>query len=50
MDEHHHNHQHINLDKVVPYRHGKIRFLTLFLLAMVMFGNQYAFNNPQPLE
>ena len=33
-----------------PYRNGSIRFLVLFLLAMVVFGNQYAFNNPQALE
>lgn len=33
-----------------PYRHGRIRFVTLFLLAMVVFGNQYAFNNPQALQ
>lgn len=33
-----------------PYRHGRIRFLTLFLLAMVVLGNQYAFNNPQALQ
>jgi MFS family permease len=35
---------------VKPYRQGRIRFLVLFLLAMVMFGNQYAFNNPQALQ
>ena len=34
----------------VPYRNGPIRFLLLFLLAMVVFGNQYAFNNPQALQ
>ena len=33
-----------------PYRHGKIRFVALFLASMLMFGNQYAFNNPQALE
>jgi hypothetical protein len=33
-----------------PYRHGKIRFFALFLASMLMFGNQYAFNNPQALE
>lgn len=33
-----------------PYRSGSIRFLSLFLLSMVVFGNQYAFNNPQALE
>lgn len=32
------------------YRSGRIRFLVLFLLSMVVFGNQYAFNNPQALE
>ena len=32
-----------------PYRHGKIRFAALFLASMLMFGNQYAFNNPQAL-
>jgi hypothetical protein len=32
------------------YRSGKIRFFVLFLLSMVVFGNQYAFNNPQALE
>lgn len=35
---------------VKPYRHGKIRFVALFLASMLMFGNQYAFNNPQALE
>ena len=34
----------------VPYRNGPIRFFLLFLLAMVVFGNQYAFNNPQALQ
>lgn len=34
----------------IPYRNGPVRFLTLFLLAMVVFGNQYAFNNPQALQ
>jgi len=33
-----------------PYRSGRIRFFILFLLSMVVFGNQYAFNNPQALE
>ena len=33
-----------------PYRTKSIRFFVLFLLSMVMFGNQYAFNNPQALE
>ena len=33
-----------------PFRNGKIRFLVLFLLSMSMFGNQYAFNNPQAME
>lgn len=33
-----------------PYRDGKIRFVALFLASMLMFGNQYAFNNPQALE
>jgi len=33
-----------------PYRSRKIRFFVLFLLSMVVFGNQYAFNNPQALE
>ena len=32
------------------YRHGAIRCFLLFLLAMVVFGNQYAFNNPQALQ
>ena len=36
--------------KVKPYRSGQIRFFVLFLLAMTVFGNQYAFNNPQALE
>ena len=33
-----------------PYRSQKIRFFVLFLVSMVVFGNQYAFNNPQALE
>lgn len=33
-----------------PYRSKPIRFLVLFLVSMVVFGNQYAFNNPQALE
>jgi MFS family permease len=33
-----------------PYRSRKIRFFILFLVSMVVFGNQYAFNNPQALE
>lgn len=38
------------MEKVKPYRHGTIRFWALFLASMLMFGNQYAFNNPQALE
>ncbi len=33
-----------------PYRSQRIRFFILFLNSMVVFGNQYAFNNPQALE
>lgn len=33
-----------------PYRSRNIRFLLLFLASMVVFGNEYAFNNPQSLE
>ncbi len=33
-----------------PYRTRSIRFLVLFLASMAVFGNQYAFNNPQALE
>lgn len=33
-----------------PYRSQPIRFFVLFLVSMVVFGNQYAFNNPQALE
>jgi MFS family permease len=33
-----------------PFRSQKIRFFVLFLVSMVVFGNQYAFNNPQALE
>lgn len=33
-----------------PYRGKKVRFWVLLLLSMVIFGNQYAFNNPQALE
>lgn len=33
-----------------PYRSQRIRFFVLFLVSMVVFGNQYAFNNPQALE
>jgi predicted MFS family arabinose efflux permease len=33
-----------------PYRAQPIRFVVLILLSMVVFGNQYAFNNPQALE
>ena len=36
--------------QIEPYRNGKIRFFVLFLLSMSMFGNNYAFNNPQALE
>lgn len=48
MDSQHHHANEPSDQK--PYRHGKIRFFTLFLLAMVVFGNQYAFNNPQALQ
>lgn len=34
----------------IPYRSQRIRFFVLFLVSMVVFGNQYAFNNPQALE
>lgn len=34
----------------IPYRSQRIRFFILFLVSMVVFGNQYAFNNPQALE
>lgn len=37
-------------DNFIPYRSQRIRFLVLFLASMVVFGNQYAFNNPQALE
>jgi len=37
-------------EAIKPYRSGRIRFFILFLLSMVVFGNQYAFNNPQALE
>lgn len=39
-------------DKVVvsqPYRSRRVRFWLLLLLSMVIFGNQYAFNNPQAI-
>lgn len=45
----HHQH-HSSAEDKTPYRHRKIRFLALACLSMVMFGNQYAFNNPQALE
>jgi MFS family permease len=37
-------------DAPQPFRSQKTRFFVLFLVSMVVFGNQYAFNNPQALE
>jgi MFS family permease len=44
------HHSAFELTSVKPYRQGNIRFVVLFLLIMVVFGNQYAFNNPQALQ
>ena len=32
------------------YKKGRIRFVLLFSIVFVAFGNQYAFNNPQALQ
>lgn len=32
------------------FKKGRVRFIFLFLIVLVAFGNEYAFNNPQALE